>query len=62
MRFDMHNHSVSLYNKQVIFVWLTELAADEDYRGFHGPDFEGISVWVSAKLAPYHGVSEMLRG
>ena len=53
---------MSLYKKQVIFVWLTELAADEDYRGFHGPDFEGISVWVSAKLAPYHGVSEMLRG
>jgi hypothetical protein len=44
MRFDMHNHSVSLYNKQVIFVWLAELAADEDYRRFHGPDFEGISV------------------
>ena len=41
---------------------IAELAADEDYRGFHGPDSEGISVWVSAKLAPYHRVSEMLRG
>jgi hypothetical protein len=39
-----HNLSVLLYKRQVIFVWLTELAADEDYRGFHGPDFEGISV------------------
>jgi hypothetical protein len=55
VRFDMYNHSVSPYNKQVIFVCLAGLAADQDFRAFHGADSEGISVWVSAKLAPIMG-------
>jgi hypothetical protein len=42
---------VSPYNKQVISVWLVGLPANQDFRGFHGPDSEGISVWVSAKPA-----------
>jgi hypothetical protein len=53
---------VSLYIREVIFVWLTRLAADEDYRGFHGPDFEGDFGMGISEARPYHGVSEMLRG
>jgi hypothetical protein len=52
MRFDIYNHSVFSYKKQVTFVWLAVLPANQDFRGFRGTDSEGISVWVSAKPCP----------
>jgi hypothetical protein len=52
--FGVRQHAMLLYENQVISVCSAELPTDQDFRALHGSDSEGISVWVSAKLAPMH--------